>query len=85
MLELKKIIKFILIGGRVLNVTASSKNLFEKEKMSLSSIKKINWTDGFYRKDIGWKSINKKNYENNIGKIKNCLLFNNQRKKQQDP
>tara|TARA_Y100000590_G_scaffold424414_1_gene531292 strand:- start:1497 stop:2765 length:1269 start_codon:yes stop_codon:yes gene_type:complete len=52
--------KIYSIGGRVLNVTASSKNLAKARKMSLSSINKINWTDGFFRKDIGWKSINKK-------------------------
>ena len=25
-----------------------------------SSIKKINWADGFFRKDIGWKVIKNK-------------------------
>tara|TARA_Y100000590_G_scaffold291501_1_gene328247 strand:+ start:240 stop:383 length:144 start_codon:yes stop_codon:yes gene_type:complete len=25
-----------------------------------SKIKKINWSDGFFRKDIGWKAINSK-------------------------
>ena len=47
-------------GGRVLNVTSSSENLIEARKKSLTNINKINWSDGFFRKDIGWKIINNK-------------------------
>ena len=47
-------------GGRVLNITTSSHNLSEARNEALSKIKKINWKDGFFRKDIGWKVINKK-------------------------
>ena len=47
-------------GGRVLNITSLSKSLNEARNQSLKKIKKINWKDGFYRKDIGWKAINKK-------------------------
>ena len=47
-------------GGRVLNITSCSKNLLEARNKSLSNIKKINWIDGFFRKDIGWRIINKK-------------------------
>ena len=47
-------------GGRVLNVTSSSRSLTEARNKSLSNINKINWTDGFFRKDIGWRIINKK-------------------------
>jgi len=46
-------------GGRVLNVTSLSKNLNEARKKSLDTLLKINWIDGFYRKDIGWR-VNKK-------------------------
>ena len=52
--------KVYSIGGRVLNVTSSSKSLFEARNKSLKNINKINWTDGFFRKDIGWRIINKK-------------------------
>ena len=45
-------------GGRVLNITSISKKLIEARKQSLINIKKINWTDGFCRKDIGWRIIN---------------------------
>ena len=47
-------------GGRVLNITASSENLIEARDKSLTNIKKINWPDGFFRRDIGWKVINNK-------------------------
>ena len=47
-------------GGRVLNVTSSAKNLAEARKKSLKNLDKINWPDGFFRKDIGWKLINNK-------------------------
>ena len=47
-------------GGRVLNVTSVSKNLSEARDKSLKNINKINWSDGFFRKDIGWRIINNK-------------------------
>ena len=50
-------------GGRVLNITSLGKNLIEARDKSLMNLKKINWNDGFFRNDIGWRAI-KKN-ENN--------------------
>ena len=47
-------------GGRVLNITSSSESLIEARNKSLSNIDKINWPDGFFRKDIGWRVINNK-------------------------
>ena len=47
-------------GGRVLNITSRSKNLIEARNKSLNNIAKINWPDGFFRKDIGWREIKKK-------------------------
>ncbi len=46
-------------GGRVLNITSTSKSLKSARKDALCTLKKINWDDGFYRKDIGWRAINK--------------------------
>jgi phosphoribosylamine--glycine ligase len=46
-------------GGRVLNVTSLSKNLVEARKKSLDTLVKINWPEGFYRKDIGWRESKK--------------------------
>ena len=44
-------------GGRVLNITNLAKNLIDAREKSLINLKKINWIDGFFRKDIGWKVI----------------------------
>ena len=56
----KKNNKIYSTGGRVLNVTCISRNLGGARRNCLTIIKKINWPDGFYRKDIGWRLINKK-------------------------
>ena len=45
-------------GGRVLNVTSVGANFRNIRKKIISMIKKLNWKDGFYRKDIGWRVIN---------------------------
>tara|TARA_E500000178_G_scaffold356681_1_gene437078 strand:- start:3654 stop:4919 length:1266 start_codon:yes stop_codon:yes gene_type:complete len=46
-------------GGRVLNITSKGSNFRNIRKNILKIIKKINWKYGFYRKDIGWRIINK--------------------------
>jgi phosphoribosylamine--glycine ligase len=46
-------------GGRVLNATSSSDNLLDARNKSIDNLKKINWLEGFFRKDIGWRSIKK--------------------------
>ena len=55
--------KLLSTGGRVLNITSLGKNFSEIRKRILLILKKINWKNGFYRNDIGWRII-KKN-ENN--------------------
>jgi len=47
-------------GGRVLNITSIAENLIEARNKSLNNLNVINWVDGFFRKDIGWRLINKK-------------------------
>ena len=51
--------KIYSIGGRVLNITSSSKSLFKARNQCLSNLHKIHWEDGFFRKDIGWRVIKK--------------------------
>ncbi len=46
-------------GGRVLNITSVGNNFQKIRKKIIFFIKKLNWKNGFYRKDIGWKVINK--------------------------
>jgi len=50
-------------GGRVLNITCTGKKFINIRNSIVKLIKKLNWKAGFYRKDIGWKVINKN--ENN--------------------
>ena len=50
---------FYAIGGRVLNVIAISDTFGESKMQTDKILKKINWKDGFYRNDIGYKVISK--------------------------
>ena len=49
--------KIISNGGRVLNLVAKSENFKRCREIVIDLIKKINWKNGFYRKDIGFKVI----------------------------
>ena len=46
-------------GGRVLNIVCKGRNFNKIRKEIIKLIKKINWKNGFYRKDIGWRVIDK--------------------------
>ena len=49
--------KVIANGGRVLNVTATGKTVKEAQQKAYQAIKLIDWPEGFYRHDIGWRAI----------------------------
>ena len=44
-------------GGRVLNVCARGETVAQAQQRVYSAIDKINWPDGFCRRDIGWRAI----------------------------
>ena len=46
-------------GGRVLNFVVVSEEFKRSRDRVTEIIKKINWTNGFFRKDIGFKVIDK--------------------------
>ncbi len=46
-------------GGRVLNFTVLGKSFKKIRKHIINLIKILKWKYGFYRKDIGWRVINK--------------------------
>ncbi len=46
-------------GGRVLNVSSIGNNFLQIRKKIISNIKKLNIKGCFFRRDIGWKVINK--------------------------
>ena len=51
--------KVINIGGRVMNFVSLAKNFFEARKKVIKDLKSLNWKQGYYRKDIGYRVINK--------------------------
>ena len=51
-------------GGRVLNITSAEKSLALTRNKCLDNLKILNWNNGFFRKDIGWRVIKKNNEDN---------------------
>ncbi|MGE0338307.1 MAG: phosphoribosylamine--glycine ligase [Xanthobacteraceae bacterium] len=49
--------KILSNGGRVLNVTAIGKTVTEARERAYRAIALIDWPQGFYRSDIGWRAI----------------------------
>ena len=49
--------KAISSGGRVLNFVSVSDNYLECRNEAIKLIEKLNWKNGFYRSDIGFKVI----------------------------
>ncbi|MBC8298139.1 MAG: phosphoribosylamine--glycine ligase [Pelagibacterales bacterium] len=54
---IKKESKIYSDGGRVLNFVSLSNEFKDCRKNSIRLIDKLNWSNGFYRKDIGYKVI----------------------------
>jgi phosphoribosylamine--glycine ligase len=48
---------FFSNGGRVLNITSTGKKFKKIRKDIFKIMGKINWKEGFFRKDIGWRII----------------------------
>ena len=48
-------------GGRVLNVTALGADVQEAQGRAYAAVDKIDWPEGFCRRDIGWREISRKN------------------------
>ena len=49
--------KITATGGRVLNVTARGATLSEARERAYGTVAKIDWPEGFYRNDIGWRAL----------------------------
>ena len=47
-------------GGRVLNITSLGFDFLKIRKTIIKLIRKLNWKNGIFRKDIGWRVIVKK-------------------------
>lgn len=44
-------------GGRVLNVTSLGADVAEARARAYAAIEAIDWPQGFYRRDIGWRAL----------------------------
>ncbi|XP_043687273.1 phosphoribosylamine--glycine ligase-like [Telopea speciosissima] len=47
----------IATGGRVLGVTATGRDIEEARERAYQAVEEINWPEGFYRRDIGWRAL----------------------------
>lgn len=49
--------KLIANGGRVLNVTALGRTVAEAQAKAYAAVDRIDWPQGFCRRDIGWRAV----------------------------
>ena len=49
--------RLVAHGGRVLNVTASGASTKAAQEAAYAAVAKVDFPGGFYRKDIGWREI----------------------------
>ncbi len=49
--------KILATGGRVLGVTATGNSVSQAQAKAYQAVSKIDWKEGFCRKDIGWRAI----------------------------
>ena len=51
--------KIVANGGRVLNVTARGATIAEARARAYAAVDRIDWPEGFCRRDIGWRALAK--------------------------
>ena len=49
--------KILANGGRVLNICAMGKTVAEAQRRAYEAVDRINWPEGFCRRDIGWQAV----------------------------
>ena len=49
--------RVIATGGRVLNVTAMGNSIKQAQIRAYDAVDKLDWPDGFCRRDIGWRAV----------------------------
>ncbi len=47
----------LAVGGRVLNVTALGRTVAEAQSRAYGAVDRIDWAQGFCRRDIGWRAV----------------------------
>lgn len=51
---------FVATGGRVLGVTAKGKDIEEARGRAYDAVDAVDWPQGFFRRDIGWRALSRK-------------------------
>ncbi|HYS45357.1 MAG TPA: phosphoribosylamine--glycine ligase [Rhizomicrobium sp.] len=51
--------EIVAVGGRVLNVTALGKDVAEAQLRAYAAVDLIQWEGAFFRRDIGWRALNR--------------------------
>jgi phosphoribosylamine--glycine ligase len=49
--------RIVANGGRVLSVSARGRSVAEAQARAYAAVDKIRWSDGFCRRDIGWRAV----------------------------
>ncbi|AQK88074.1 phosphoribosylamine--glycine ligase isoform X1 [Zea mays] len=50
----------VAVGGRVLGVTAKGKDIEEARARAYGAVDAVEWPEGFFRHDIGWRALRQK-------------------------
>jgi phosphoribosylamine--glycine ligase len=53
--------RLVANGGRVLNVTATARTVSEAQAAAYRTVDAIDWPEGFCRRDIGWRAVEREN------------------------
>jgi len=53
--------RLVATGGRVLNVTALGRTVGEAQARAYRAVDRIDWPQGFCRRDIGWRAVAREN------------------------
>jgi phosphoribosylamine---glycine ligase len=55
--------RILAAGGRVLGITARGHNIEAAREHAYAAVDKINWPEGFCRRDIGWRALERQGVE----------------------
>jgi phosphoribosylamine--glycine ligase len=51
--------RIVAVGGRVLNVTATGRDVAEARQRAYDAVSRIHWQGSFHRSDIGWRALHR--------------------------
>ena len=54
-------------GGRVLAVAAKGGSVGEAQRRAYEAVDAVDWPEGFCRRDIGWRAVEREERKGNLG------------------